>query len=183
MFIVEGPDGAGKSTLVSQLQADLGLDIGKRAVSDRSKLYEVTRRDTYTALSEGVNAHEAPKIWDRLFFSEMVYAPIVGRPCEFSFEEQIFIKRVIGAMGCPIIICRPPLVTVEENVLKADQMSGVKENITGIYKAYGSVAETMPWVVWYDYTEVLDGGGSYEDYGTLLSMCQVYMQTRNRRSW
>jgi len=183
MIIVEGPDGAGKSTLVGSLAAELDLEVGERATKDRDKLYEVTRQDTYTALAKGVKGHKSPLIWDRLFFSEMVYSPAVGRDCEFSLEEQVFVKQVLSAMGCPIIICRPPLDAVEENVRAAEQMKGVKENIRRIYNHYGSVAENMPWLIWYDYTGELTGKGSFKSYDEIVTACEYYIKKRKVRSW
>jgi GTPase SAR1 family protein len=183
MIIVEGPDGAGKTTLVDSLVGDLMLDKGKRATKDRNKLYEVTRQDTYTALAKGVKGHKKPLIWDRLFFSEMVYSPLVGRACEFSAEEQVFVKKILSTLACPIIMCRPTLDVVEKNVLEADQMEGVKENVRGIYNAYGSVAEDMPWLIWYDYTEELTGKGSFKTYEEIVFAIEHYMTHRSVRSW
>ena len=184
MIIVEGPDGAGKTTLVQELASEIGLKIGERATKDRSRLYEVTRRDTYTALSKAVKANKKPQIWDRLFFSEMVYAPIVGgRDVEFSAKEQTFVKRVLIALECPIIMCRPPLETVEKNVLDSEQMGGVAENVRGIYNAYGSVAEGMPFITWYDYTGDLEGGGAYRSYEHIKGFIEGYIDERKQRSW
>jgi hypothetical protein len=186
MLIVEGPDGAGKSTLVKKLAVDLDLKVGERATKDRNKLYTVTRQDTYTALAREVQGNKKPRIWDRLFFSEMVYAPLVGRDCEFSPQEQTFVKGILTTIGCPIIICRPPLDVVDANVRDAEQMEGVKENIHGIYTAYGAVAEGMPWVLWYDYTEGIAGRhplGGFKSYDEILSSCQHYLNNRKARSW
>lgn len=183
MIIVEGPDGAGKSTLVSSLVADLMVDVGKRATKNRDNLFEVTRQDTYTALAKAVKGHKKPLIWDRMFFSEMVYAPAVGRPCEFSIEEQVFVRKVLGAISCPVIMCRPSLNVVEDNVLKAEQMKGVKENIRLIYNSYGSVAEDMPWLLWYDYTGELTGHGSFKSYEEIVAACEHYFEHRKLRSW
>lgn len=182
MIIVEGSDGAGKSTLVANLAEDLELGIGQRATKDRSKLYEVTQQDTYTALGAAVKADENPQIWDRLFFSEMVYAPIVGRDCEFSHEEQVFIKRVLGAMGCPLILCMPPFGVVKKNVEAAEQMEGVKEGLDHIYACYREMSNPAQWVLHYDYTGT-ETAANFKTYSQIVEVCKHYIEHRKRRSW
>jgi len=183
IIIIEGPDGAGKSTLVDQLSKELGLEVGERATKDRDKLYEVIRQDTYTALGEAVRAHDPARIWDRLFFSEMVYAPVVGRDCEFEHEEIIFVKRVLNAMGCPVIVCLPEWHTVKENVEGTHQMAGVEENLAHIYAAYGTVTSGMSWVIFYDYTDERKEAG-FKSFDEVLTSCRHYLENhRAKRSW
>lgn len=194
LIVCEGPDGAGKSTLVDTLSDDLGLEIGVRGVADRSKLYEVTRRDTYTALSEAVKGNAKPKIWDRLFFSELVYAPMAGRTSEFDQEESIIIKRVMQSIGCPVIVCLPPWETVKKNVEGTEQMAGVHENLESIYQAYTSLFSGMSWIMWYDYTGTHTFGendnplhpsprGSQKTYEQLVESLEYYIADRQKREW
>lgn len=185
MIIVEGPDGAGKSTLVRELIENLQLEEGHRATSDRDKLYEVTRQDTYTALATEVigNCQLGPaKIWDRLFFSEMVYAPVVGRDCEFSSDEQVFVRRIMSALACPIIICLPPWDVVKENVEASKQMDGVEENLTHIYGTYRTIASGMPWVMFYDYTGEANDP-AFKTLTGIIEGCSSYLTIRQRRMW
>lgn len=182
MIIVEGPDGAGKSTLVESLSKEFALEVGERGVADRSKLYTVTRQDTYTALSEAVKGNELPQIWDRLFFSELVYAPMAERKPEFSEEESITIKRVMQALGIPIIVCLPPFKVVEKNIEDTEQMSGVHKNIGAIWQHYTGLFTSMPWVMWYDYTQTHDGPG-HKTYDEILESLQYYLEDRKKREW
>ena len=184
MIIVEGPDGAGKSTLVGKLGKDLGLLVGERATTDRKKLYTVTRQDTYTALGLEIGGNSPSRIWDRLFFSEMVYAPIVGRTCEFTEREQTTIKRIMMAIGVPIIVCYPPLETVLANVEpeERDEMDGVKGNITNIYKAYNTVMTGMPNVMHYDYTGQNDNANVFS-YEAIVARCEHWLKEKTERMW
>lgn len=182
MIIVEGPDGAGKSTLVQELCDHFPLTVGERGVTDRHKLYEVTRQDTYTALAAAVKGNQYPQIWDRLFFSEMVYAPVIGRECEFSLDEQNFVRRILKTLACPVIVCLPPWDVVKQNVHGTDQMDGVHENLQQIYEAYHEVFENMPWVLWYDYTGEIDLP-AYQDQGSIIKAVRVYLDRREDRSW
>jgi thymidylate kinase len=184
MIIVEGPDGAGKTTLVHKLAQELGLMVGKRATDNRDLLYKVTRQDTYTALAGAVSGHEPTRIWDRLFFSELVYAPVMGREVEFSVSERVFVKRVLAAIACPIIVCYPPLDVVQENVKKQRQMEGVNLNITQIHTAYGTMFREVrhPFLVWHDYSGRLQGG-SVMDVDQLVRECLHYLDKKKERCW
>ena len=182
MIIVEGPDGAGKSTLVEELSHEFDLEVGERATSDRNKLYTVTRQDTYTALSHSVLGHGKPQIWDRLFFSEMVYAPVIGRDCEFTHEEKVFVNRVLRATGCPVILCMPPWAVVQANVKGTFQMEGVHQNLEAIYAAYRTVCGDLPSLSWFDYTgEQSDAG--YVSRERISGICDHYLDKRKVRSW
>jgi GTPase SAR1 family protein len=136
MVIVEGPDGAGKTTLVKKLCADYLLKVGKRGVKDRDLLYTVTVSDTMRALGKAVRGRSGPLIWDRLYYSDFVYAPITERPVAFNESQQVHIDRVIDALRCPIIVCLPPFEVVEDNAIRSHQMPGVATNISMIAETY-----------------------------------------------
>lgn len=135
MIIVEGPDGAGKSTLVAAITKAYKLKVGKRATKNRDFLYKTTRQDTYTALAGAAKHNLPPVVWDRLYFSEFAYYRVVGRPCEFSPHDQIIVERMIPAVAL-VIWCLPPFSMVKDNVAKSHQMKGVKKNLYDIYTSY-----------------------------------------------
>jgi len=175
VIVVEGPDGAGKSTLVKELCRDLGLLEGKRSTVDRNKLYETTRIDLYTSLSDEIRGDQPSRVWDRSpFFSELVYYPYTGGECRFSDWEKSFIFRTIEAWGIPVILCLPDFETVKANVAKDKQMPKVEENIADIYETYTD----MPYytALW-DYTRE-DPKSSYEQ---LTDHCMEFLENRKRR--
>lgn len=160
MIILEGPDGSGKSTLAKKIQEQFNFKVGERGVADRDKLYEVTRKDTHRALAYAVEANGKPLIWDRLFYSDFVYAPVQGRDIAFTPHEQYWVQAMIDLLCCPIIVCLPSLVEVEKNITKEKQMVGVSENIGKIWRAYSTLflenglfhkPNIFP-AMWYDYT-------------------------------
>lgn len=184
LIIVEGPDGAGKTTLVRGLIREFSFQAGERGTTDRKLLYTVTRSDTYRAMAHEVLGDEPPRIWDRLFFSEMVYAPIVGRLCEFSMSEQAYIRRVLEAMRVPIVLCLPPLAHVVENALKDEQMDGVVDNLTTIYEAYAQPDFMPEHTLVYDYTNTMtERGLNYVPREIIDEEINDYLQERRTRTW
>lgn len=137
MIIVEGPDGAGKSTLVKELCDHYGFEVGVRGVKDRDLLWTVTVPDTFRALGDAVQGHEAPRVWDRLYYSDFVYAPIQGRFPAFKPVQSGFIEMVINqTLKAPVIWCMPPRREVMRHALNVHQMEGVNENLNIIYDSY-----------------------------------------------
>lgn len=155
MIIVEGPDGSGKSTLVGELVSRLGLIQGTRSTLDRDRLHETTVQDSYRAVMAAVNGMDEPVIWDRMFYSDGIYAPIV-RDEESMFPGTTieYLHRLVLAMRAPVVICLPPLEVVRANVASSRQLAGVAENIDAIYEAYEMLArEFSPsQCIVYDYT-------------------------------
>jgi GTPase SAR1 family protein len=185
MIIVEGPDGAGKTTLVEKILEmwPVRTALGERGTTDRNKLYTVTVEDTYRALRQAVNGRrEAPAfVWDRLFFSDMVYAPMMKRECAFNMAQQAFIIRLLEAMGCPIILCLPPFEVIQENAQVHEQMKGVNENLNTIVSNYRVQYFTMPnQTIIYDYT------GQEEDsvdINQVYKTIDAYLNLRAGREW
>lgn len=159
MIIVEGPDGAGKTTLVNMLLAEYpALKIGQRGTHDRDKLWTVTVGDTFRALAEAVHNKQI-YIWDRLFYSEFVYSPVQDRPVAFTDMQSMYIRRLINDLGIPVVLCMPSLETCVENSRSEHQMRGVDGNEHVIYEGYKKLYEAnyFPWhLVHYDYTRKRD---------------------------
>lgn len=185
MVIIEGPDGAGKTTLVQHLVDRFGLEIGERGTTDRNLLYTVTRMDTYTALSRAVHGAEAPRIWDRLFYSELIYPEVSanGRDCQFNESEVSFVQRVINAIRCPVVVCLPPIDVVRANVKHTKQMDGVTDKIDEIWARYHEFWDFGYFpdpVLLYDYTGKHRAGADLED---IEYEVRDYMEERERRMW
>jgi hypothetical protein len=159
LVIVEGCDGSGKTTLVKHICKQWGFSQGERGTKDRDKLYEVTRKDTHKALALAVEATREPKVWDRLFYSDFVYAPIQRRPIAFQEPEASIIQAVIEAIAPPLIVCCPPLPVCEANAAKEHQMEGVNKNLRRIWERYIQMFAHEEFALmgrtgalWYDYT-------------------------------
>ena len=167
MIIVEGCDGSGKTTLVTKLHEKYGLPIAKR-VKDRDRLREFTIPDTFRAMARAARSTDpVPYIYDRLFFSEMVYSPIIrGEDAQFNIAQIGFVTRFLEAGRFPIILCCPEWEVVEANLnAGGHQLDGVMEKAFEIHQAYFRmfmrVQENYPgmFMVAYDYT---DSESAYE---------------------
>lgn len=182
-IVIEGPDGAGKTTLVQKLKRQFPqLVDGERGTEDRTKLYTVTVPDTYYALKLAVDPQEAPRIWDRLFYSEFVYAPIAGREPMFSTFQTEFIQRTIEAMRVPVILCLPPLSDVKKNILVEKQMDGVIDKINSIYTSYTRMLRDRKFPL---YSQIYDYSRSNvnEQYTLVCEYIDQYLYNRKMQQW
>lgn len=158
MVIVEGCDGTGKSTLVAKICEHFGLEEGARSTEDRDHLFETVKFDTFSALAIAC-ASPATLVWDRFFYSELVYATVVRkeRP-KFNAEQAMYCQRMVNALHAPVILCCPPFEEVAANVEGTAQMPGVLENLRRIYDGYTDLMHTngigaeCP-LIRYDYTK------------------------------
>lgn len=190
MIIVEGPDGAGKTTLVVKLCREFSeLRVGERGTKDRDFLWRFTVHDTMKALSRFALSQGPVCIWDRLFYSELVYAPLgmPPRPVEFNPSQQTHIMRLIHAGDFPVILCMPQLGTILKNIAsETHQMPGVREKAAEIYHSYGRllvVDDLFPErTMVYDYT----GESNFTqqvDIDGLMGTIQDYIDDKRERSW
>lgn len=187
MLIVEGPDGAGKTTLVNRLNEMYGLTVGARGTTDRDLLWTVTVPDTMRAMGMAVGGTLSPKIWDRLYYSDFVYASLgaTPRPVAFNPSQQVHVDKIIEALRCPIIVCLPPWEVVQANGGTKHEMPGVLANLERIYREYhrmtyavGDARKAFPdHRVVYDYT---DDGESWE---IVMNEVEDYLDERQERMY
>ena len=154
-IILEGPDGAGKTTLASDLQHHFpGMEMHPRFCTSRegpiAELAEAVFRDA--------RSRPTHYIYDRHpVISDYVYnASIPGRDFspEFLTTEMGRVRDRV-AKSSFVIFCLPPLHAVLHNVEndRDEQMPGVWENLKRIYDTY-----RMHYIMWpgrkflFDYT-------------------------------
>lgn len=142
MIVVEGPDGAGKTRLVKSLAQEFELQVA--SPGNRDQLWENdVRGRVYSALGASVNATAPPLIHDRLFFSELVYGPVLRKHLQFSVIERRFIWKLFRVIQPPIIMCLPPLEVIEENLQGEHHIPGVVENIEALYEGYSRISGSL----------------------------------------
>ena len=138
IIVVEGPDGAGKSTLCKAIAKHFDLERVAPQKKGQMPIVPVRNR-VYRSLARAVQG-KRPKVYDRLYFSELVYGTVLRGSTDFSELEKVFIDKVMLALGCPVVFCIPDFDTCLKNLDDHPQMEGVRENFETIYDASWSAA-------------------------------------------
>lgn len=161
MIIVEGPDGAGKTTLIKQLIEATGLPVAPRVVSKDAEAMVDLKRWT----EENIKGGFQPLIFDRhRLISEPIYGPVLREKPEPGFDDVEWFHAMLAGLYldvCPIIVyCLPPWPVVWANIMKSEDnrvFHGNPQGFRQIYQAYFNKAMTDQ-VLYsssftYDYTE------------------------------
>lgn len=165
MIIVEGPDGAGKSTLIKNIQAQYpDLEVAGRVVSKDTEMM--------TDLQAWVNQNLAEGFQYRLFdrhrlISEFIYGPVLRPSPQPGFASPTWVfnsLRRFARIQPLVIYCLPPLEVIKANLENDQDNIRVRDHIESIYAGYlhraalESIDNRMTTIV-YDYT--IDG--QYDD--------------------
>lgn len=131
-IIIEGPDGAGKSTLAKSLADRLDMNILKMTANGGQSAREYEQK----LACDGV-------IIDRCWVSEQIYSDLFGREPRIDNDEAEALTELCGLVGVPIIVLLPPLhvVTHRLNARGDEYADVVCPNIAEIYKRYREWAE------------------------------------------
>lgn len=137
VIIVEGPDGSGKSTLITRLSQTLRLPVADRVVGTDTKALLNIREWTEQNVSKGFQ----PVIFDRhRLISEPIYGPAIRDRQSPEFYDLTWLSDVMWHFynAKPVIIyCMPDILTVRENLLADSETPEiVKNHIVAIYAGY-----------------------------------------------
>ena len=137
MIIVEGPDGAGKTTLIKQLQAEFDIEVAPRVVGKDTKDLVDLQKWVDDNLKEGFQY----KIFDRYrLISEFCYGPTLRLKQRPGFTDRFWVqnslRRLYEEVQPIIIYCMPPLEVVKMNLENDPDNTAVVDHIEQIYAAY-----------------------------------------------
>lgn len=130
MIVVDGPDGAGKTTLCERLVQDrvvTGLVLSPSRTKGKLSFAEQTMRYLHSYIDRDL-------VVDRYLFSEMVYGPVMRGRCVFRNKQFFEILSVLIEHHNPIIFCLPEDFTKLN--LRLEQMPGVVEKLPEIFLRY-----------------------------------------------
>jgi GTPase SAR1 family protein len=137
MIVLEGPDGAGKTSLAKKLSKDLGIPIAPKVVaSDMTPLTDLAK---WTELN--VSRGFQRMIFDRhRIISEPIYGPATKVRQNPNFCDPGWVAEMTSRFysADPIIIyCLPSLNDVRNNVNDPHtDNSAVRGRITAVYAGY-----------------------------------------------
>lgn len=136
MIIVEGPDGAGKTTLIQKLTDITGFPVAERVVSKETKALFDLKAWVENNLDTGADE----VIYDRYrLVSEFIYGPVLRVEQQPGFVDLDWTLDMLSKLyeREPIIVyCLPPLEVVRANLMGDKDNEAVFEFIEAIYTAY-----------------------------------------------
>lgn len=148
MLIIEGPDGAGKTTLIKKISQYLSLPIHPKAVNSQAQVEVDLRVWVEDVLAKGFQK----SLFDRFaLISGPIYAPILQDEDQISlFEDVDWFNKVsaqLEAINPIIIVCLPYLETVIRNTRDDPNNEVISPWITEIYIQYQLYcAKTRPYI-------------------------------------
>lgn len=131
-IIIEGPDGAGKSTLAKSLAGALDMNILKMTANGGQSVREYRQK----LECDGV-------IIDRCWVSEQIYSDLFGREPRIDSDDAEELTEFCRLAVIPIIVLLPPLhVVIGRLDKRGDEYADIVcPNIVEIYRRYREWAE------------------------------------------
>lgn len=100
IIIIEGADGSGKTTLANTLAKQTGFEVVHRTQpkteEEKARMFEMY----VDTIKSGTNV-----IFDRCWYSEMVYGPIMRDASVISYPVMYKLERMLAKHGALIIYC------------------------------------------------------------------------------
>jgi pantothenate kinase-related protein Tda10 len=163
LIIVEGSDGAGKTTLITHLMKTLNIPKAPRACTSEGGPVDDLHGWTTRTLNDHLRKQRPYEINDRFpLLSEPIYGPLVRGSLRSGFDSSWYSHAwdALLQLKPAFIFCLPPISEVKRNVDNEDttQMDGVVFNINAIYWQYYTLFQRMrgemdQLIIKWDYTE------------------------------
>lgn len=137
-IIIEGPDGAGKSTLAAGLARELDMNVLKMTCNGGQSVREYMQK----LACDGI-------VIDRCWVSEPIYADLFGREPRLAADDCEALTECCATVGIPIVVVLPPLAEVVRRLDRRGDEFGdvITDNIELIYHRYEEFCDEHPGVI------------------------------------
>jgi thymidylate kinase len=141
-FVLEGPDGVGKSTLAERLSAQHGF----RVIHSPRTPDHLDLATRYREILGGTGRI----LFDRCFVSELVYGPLRRGRSRITWSEALDLaESVVDRKGLFVHLTAPPPV-IRRRLLDRDGQAASEEEVAALVTGYQRVFSTLA-----DYTKVI----------------------------
>lgn len=152
IIIIEGPDGSGKTSLANQLSRQTGYPIIHRSSPKTEEEKKQMLAEYLLTIKSNKNV-----IFDRCWYSEMVYGPVMRDDSVISFPGMYELERMLAKTGAIVIYCTGPEPALWMRCTKrGEDYITCRDDFKEIHARYEelmSVPHYIP-VVRYEYKEV-----------------------------
>lgn len=143
IIIIEGPDGAGKTTLANKIQQQTGYVLLHRSQPK-------TEEDKRRMMDEYVQVIKSGKscIMDRCWYSEMVYGPVMRDASVITYPQMYELEKLLAKHGALVIHCTGSLQDLWKRCLtRGEDYIVDKDTFTKIYSGYDEIMNQVPHII------------------------------------
>ena len=136
IIIIEGPDGSGKTKLAKQLQTQTGYELKHRSKpkTDEERLNMLQHYMEDIKIGKNM-------IWDRGFYSEMVYGKVMRDKSYISLEEMKQLEAELAKTGGIIIHCTDDILKLwsrctsrgEDYIKDVDVLEAIRDEFEKLF--------------------------------------------------
>ncbi len=144
IIIVEGPDGAGKSTLINQLMKSHPNSSYRHFSNPKTDEEAFGYWKVYAQAIEDTDPAKVT-IFDRSWYSDLVYAPIFRGRDEMDQMHVKMLELLVQSKGGGFVIyCTAPINMLWSRCKKRGETYVLsKEKLAEVAKSYGNVMATQ----------------------------------------
>lgn len=142
IIIIEGPDGAGKTTLANKLSEQTGYPILHRTKPKSEEEKQVMMGEYLQIVKTGRNV-----IFDRCWYSEMVYGPVMRDRSVIDYPQMYALEKRLAKQGALIIYCTDSVAALwMRSQKRGESYVKDKETFNEICKRYDELFDVPHYV-------------------------------------
>ena len=152
IIIIEGPDGAGKTTLAEKISKQTKYPIRHRTKPANEEEKKLMMAQYLQDIKAGKNF-----IFDRCWYSEMAYGPVMRDNSVITYPQMYELEEALAKVGAIIIYCTGPKTSLWTRAIKrGEDYITSREDFNAIcdnYETIMTVPHHIP-VVRYEYKDL-----------------------------